>query len=385
MNSKEVAEIKKLLNKAEDSTIRICGCYVAGEEKKKLTYINDYLSNLPEEDQHKFVEILKKTLSGSIGKNLYNLEFTNESESDGGQQQSLMALRESELRSEEALDGYYDFVIDKFDYVGNYLIVVIYDVYDIPVKTKDNMELDDAVETFRFLISCVCPVNLAKPALSYHEETNSIENRTRDWIVEPPCMGFMFPAFNDRSTDIHSLLYYVKSVKNMFPEFIEDALGCGQAVPAVFEKQVFQEIIEDVVVNQPDYEVVEIVRNANENIKDLIEQNTYDSPVVLNKEDIKEILSKSGIEDDDLEKVDAKFEKELGNDMEFSAENIQEKRNFQVKTNDVTINVKPENAGIVKIQMVDGRKCLVIPMDDNVEINGIVSKVREELEKNTEE
>ncbi|MGN1319111.1 MAG: DUF4317 family protein, partial [Lachnospirales bacterium] len=295
-------------------------------------------------------------------------------------QKSLIALRDSELKNNEILEGYYDYIIEKFDFVGNYLILVMYDAYNVPVKTKDNLKMDDAVEVFRFTITCICPVNLSKPALSYHEDTNSIENRTRDWVVEPPCAGFMFPAFNDRSADVNSLLYYVKSAKDMHSNFIVDALGCEEAVPIEMQKQIFNDIIGDVVINQPDLEVVEVVRNVNENLREMIDNNTSDEPVILDKKDIKNILSQSGVKEEILEKVDEKFEKELGEDMTFNANDIQEKRKFEVKTNDVTINVKPENSAIVKIKMIDGMKCLVIPMDDSVEINGIISKVRAELE-----
>lgn len=381
MINKEILEIKKLLNKAEDSSIKLCGCYVAGEEKKKLTYINDYISNMPDDDQHKFVEILRKALSGTLGKNLFNLDFTPEAENEGGRQSFLLALRNSELKDNELLDNYYDSVIEKFNLAGNYLILVMYDVYGVPVKTKDNIKLDDSEEMFSYIISCICPVNLAKPALSYHEETNSIENRTRDWIVDMPCAGFMFPAFNDRSTDIHSLLYYVKSPSSMYDDFVTEGLGCGEAVPAQFQKEIFNDILADVVVNQPELEVVEVVRNVNDSITEIMENNTSDEPVIFDKQDIKNILSQSGVAEELMEKVDLKFEKELGEDMKFIADDILEKRKFEVKTNDVIINVKPENSSIVKIRMIDGMKCLVIPMDDNVEINGIVSKIKEELEK----
>ena len=141
MISKEVLEIRKLIKKDSDSSIRVCGCYVAGNEKEKLTYINDYLSNMPDEEQNKYAELLKKTLSGSIGKNLHNLEFTKEAEEEDGQQRSLLALRAGELKSQEALDNFYDFVIDKFDYVGNYLILLMYDTYDVPTKGKDSKRL----------------------------------------------------------------------------------------------------------------------------------------------------------------------------------------------------------------------------------------------------
>jgi hypothetical protein len=154
MISKEVLEIRKLIKKDSDSSIRVCGCYVAGNEKEKLTYINDYLSNMPDEEQNKYAELLKKTLSGSIGKNLHNLDFTKEAEEEDGQQRSLLALRTGELKSQEALDNFYDFVIDKFDYVGNYLILLMYDTYDVPTKGKDNVTMDDSSEVFQYIVCC---------------------------------------------------------------------------------------------------------------------------------------------------------------------------------------------------------------------------------------
>lgn len=385
MINKEIQEIKKLIKKETDSSIKVCGCYVAGNEKQKLTYINDYLSNMPEEEQNKYAELLKKTLSGTLGKNLYNLDFTREAEENGGQQSSLLALRAGELKNQEALDNFYDYVIDKFDYVGNYLILLMYDNYDVPVKTRDNIKMDDSSEVFQYIICCLCPVNLSKAGLSYHEEKNAIEPRNRDWVVDPPCMGFMFPSFNDRSTDIHSLLYYVKAPKDMYSNFITDGLGCTETIPAENQKQMFKDIVEHAIINQPDYEVVEVVRDINENLGEMIENNVKDTPVVLKKDDVKNLLLKSGVKEDDLEKIDRKFQEELGEDMEFIADNIQEKKKFEVKTNNVVINVKPENSNIVKIKMIEGRKCLVIPMDNNVEINGIMSMVREELEKDCTE
>lgn len=385
MINKEILEIRKLIKQDDNSTIKICGCYVAGEEKKKTTYINDYLSNLPESDQHKFVEIIKKTLSGTLGKNLHNLEFNKEACNDNGQQSAFLQLLNTELKSNELLERFYDHIIENFSFEGNFLILIAYDVYDVPTKTKDNIKLDDSTEVFKYIICSICPVNLSKAALSYHEETNSIENRIRDWVVETPCAGFMFPSFNDRSSDIYNLLYYVKNVGEMYSEFIVNGLGCEETVPAEHQKQIFQDIIEEVVVNQPDYEVVDIVRDINENLTEIIENNTYDEPVTLDKNDIKNLFKNSGIKEEDLEKIDKKFEEEFEEDMVFDADSIQEKKRFELKTNAVTLNVKPENSHIIKVKMIDGIKCLVIPMDDNVEINGIVSKIKEHLENMNEE
>lgn len=171
----------------------------------------------------------------------------------------------------------------------------------------------------------------------------------------------------------------------MYSEFITEALGCTETIPSADQKQMFKDIIEQAIVNQPDYEVVNVVRDINENLTEMIENHSGDEPVTLGKEEIKNLFQASGVKEEDLEKVDTRFADELGEDMRFNANDIQEKRKFEVKTNNVVINVKPEDSNIVKIKMIDGRKCLVIPMDNNVEINGIMSIIKEELEKNSEE
>ena len=78
MIKKEINEIKGLYKLEECSIARICGCYVDGE-KNKITKINQRFLNLPEEEQHKYFEIFKKTLSGTTGKNLINMQFTTDS------------------------------------------------------------------------------------------------------------------------------------------------------------------------------------------------------------------------------------------------------------------------------------------------------------------
>lgn len=378
MINAEVLEIKKRIKKDDDSTVKIRGCYVTGSEKEKVTYISDYLSNLPEEEQHKYIELLRKGLSGTLGKNLLNLEFDNES--DESPQQSLLGLRASEFKSPEVLDSFYDYIIDNLDYVGNYLILLMYDSYDVPVKTSDNIKMDDSTEVFNYILCCICPVNLSKPGLSYHEDTNQIQNRDRDWVVDPPCVGFMFPAFNDRSTDIHNLLYYVKSTKELYPEFMTDGLGCKEKIPSDQQKQIFQSIIEETIINEPGYNLVEVVRDINENLVEMIDNNVSEEPVVLDKDGVKDLFKRSGIQEELLEKVEKKYTEDIGENIELIADSIKEDKSFEVKTNDVVVKMKTSNADNIKIKMVDGRKCLVVPIDTDIEVNGIMSRIKEELE-----
>lgn len=191
MIKKEISEIKRQFTPSNCSITRICGCYVDGEKNKKTEFKEAFLS-LPEDDMFKYFEILRKNLSGTLGKNLLNLEFPLDSEMEGCPQEFLLKLRNSRLQDDEILDAFYDRIIETYDYVGNYLILLIHDAYDIPGKTSDGIEMEDASdEVYSYIMCSICPVDLSKPGLSYDELENSFKNRVRDWVVGMPEMGFL--------------------------------------------------------------------------------------------------------------------------------------------------------------------------------------------------
>lgn len=380
MNHSEVLEIRKRFTKTAVSAHRVTGCYVTGDDKQIRTYVDEMFLNLEEEEQFKYMELMKKSLSGTMGKNLLNLSFTNEAELEGGVQRSLIALRDSELKNQEMLDSFYLQVIENYDFAGNYLILLVYDAYDVPVKTEDNIKLGDSEEVYAYVLCMICPVNLSKPGLSYHEEENRIANRTRDWVVEMPETAFLFPAFNDRSTDLHNLLYYVKDTDELHEELISGVLGCGEKLPSDKQKKAFKEIVTEVLNEVPEYDTFEIVKAMNDTLTEMTEDLLVEEPVMLNKDGVKELFLKSGLKEEHLEVVEEKFTEAVGAEAELEAESLTDKKKFEVKTNDVHIQVKPENSDLIEVRILDGRKCLVIPMDVDVEVNGIVRRIREEFD-----
>lgn len=225
MEKKEILELKRRMKKDNVSFTRVAGCYV-DSQKNKLSLINENFLALEEEDFFKYLEIAGKILSGKLGNNLLNMEFPLTAEEKGSPQQVLMALRASQLKDENLLDAFYDHVIDTYDYPGNYLIVLFHDAYDVMKRGSDNVFQDESEEVYEYLLCAICPVDLSKPGLSYHENEKVIGARIRDWVVGLPESGFLFPAFNDRSTDIHSTLFYTKNAKAPHTEFIENGLGC---------------------------------------------------------------------------------------------------------------------------------------------------------------
>lgn len=380
MNKKEISEIKKQFTPSHCAITRICGCYVDAEKEKKAQMKEMFLT-LPEEEMFKYFDIFRKTLSGTLGKNLVNMEFPIEAEDFGGAQAFLMSLRESQLNDPNLLDEFYDKIIESYDYGENYLILLIHSVYDVPGKTTDGLEMEDASdEVYDHILCAVCPVKLSKPGLSYQAETNSFHDRIRDWIVELPEVGFLFPAFNDRSTDIHNLLYYTKNPEDLRSSLVDGLLGCVLPLTAKSQKETFQTIIEDTLGSDCDYETI---RNIHENLHEMIEEKKEEpEPLLLDKTDIKNLLAGSGVQPEKLEDFEKHYEASAPEPVPFMASNIANTRKFEVKTPDVIVQVNPARSDLVDTRIIDGRQCIVIEINDAVEVNGIPvrfsSKKREE-------
>ena len=369
MNKKEILEIRKQFTPANCAITRICGCYVDHEKNKKLESKDAFLS-LPEEEAFKYFDIFKKTLSGTVGKNMLNMEFPIDAEMPGGTQEFLLKLRNSKLEDDMLLEEFYDKVIATYEYAENYYIILIHAMYDIPGKTSDDLEMFDASdEVYEYLLMSICPVSLSKAGLCYNAEDNRIEDRIRDWIVDMPDKGFLFPAFNDRSTDLHSMLYYTKKSSDLQPEMIDQLLGAKMPMSADDQKESFQMIIEDTLGEEGDYETV---RNIHETLNDLIEEHKEEpEPLALDMTEMKKVFEQSGVDAEKMENFERNFEENAGEKATLLASNITETKKFNIETPDVVIKVNPDRADLVETRIIDGRQCLVIPVDDHIEVNGI--------------
>lgn len=404
MNKKEVAEIKRRLKKENCTIQHMCGCYVDAEKNKLVTFSQKFL-NLEEDEFYKYLEIAGKALSGTLGNNLLELEFPIDEEAVGGRQQILMALRASKLEDDALLDTYYDLIIDSYDYVGNYLITLYYDVYDVPLKGTDELAMDESDEVYEYLLCCICPVALSKPGLGYLEGEHRIGARIRDWVVGPTDTAFLFPAFNGRATDIHSTLVYTKNAKEPHEEFWANGLGCGTKRTATQKRDAFENMVVQ-TLGPDDEETKDTVLEVQQNLNDFIlvekEKVDKDEPILLDGEMITEILTDAGISEPKAEKIKASYEsffedtlpdaQELldakaikNNEVRVEKKQLQEKvvdltkklEDAGVITSDgtdidVVVKVTPEKVEEIHTAFVDGKRCLVIPMeeDEEAKING---------------
>lgn len=404
MNKKEVAEIKRRLKKEACTISKMVGCYVNSSKDKVCTFNESFLS-LEDEELHKYLEIANKTLSGTVGNNLIELEFPVEAEENGAPQQNLMALKKSGLEDENLYNAFFDHIIETYDFVGNYLILLYYDNYDVMVKTSDNMKLDESEETYEYIICSICPVMLSKPGLGYREDEHRIGARIRDWVVGPTDSGFIFPCFTDRSSDIHSIMMYTKKADDPHKELWEMGLGCASKLTTQEKKNAFTNILAQTI--GPDKEdtsdiIVDIQANLNDYIEEKKEVVREDDDIVLDSEAVEEILKDVPISEEKSEKITKNYEEFFkeslpnaeeildtkvlkNNELRLEKKSLQErvadltsqlKESGVVgedgKENDIIVRVNPEKIEQISTTFLDGKKCIIIPVDDGEKatING---------------
>ena len=370
MTRKELNEIKSQYTLEDCGILRLCGCYVDGE-RNKITQFNENFLNLPEEEKHKYFDIFKKTLSGTPGKNLVDMKFNVDAYADEGARTFLMNLRDSGLKDDRLLNEFYDRIINNYSYVGNYLILLINQVYDIPAVTTDNIEMDDASdEVYSYILCSICHVNLSKPGLGYDEEDNNFHDKKQNHMVDVPDVGFLFPAFNKRSADEDMTLFYTKDVSEFEDGLIDCLLDCAVPLPAKQQKETFTSLVNEALGEEAD---LGIVKNIHENLEQIIEEKKQESPapVMLDKTEMKDLLEKSGVKEEKLENFEEHFEMAAGEHGKLVASNVSSGKKFEVKTPDVVIKINSDKTDIVSTQVIDGRQCLVIQIDERLEVNGI--------------
>ena len=385
MINSEILEVRKQFKHENCTITKVSGCYVDGEKTIKTKFTESFLC-MPEEETFKYFEIFKKTLSGTVGKNIMNMEFPISAEFNGGTQECLLRLRDSELKDDILIDEFFEKVVQLYDHVGSYLILLLFAAYDVPGKTKDKILMDDASEeVYRYILCSISPVNLSKPGLCYDTDSNQIQKRIQDWVVAAPNNGFLFPAFNDRSTDIHSVLYYSKDCEELHSDFVNQLLGCEIPMTAGTQKETFQTLIKETLGEDCDYE---IVRNIHEKLNEIIEDHKLQEiaePLTLDQFEMRNLFTDSGVEEEKLVDFDKSYEKVAGEKVSLLASNLASTKVFEVKIPDVIIKVNPERTDLVQTKMVDGRRCLVIEINDQVEVNGIAVRTSVSSANNSNE
>ena len=371
MNRKEINEIKGLFTLENCGIQSLYGCYVNGE-KEKVASFGGFFKDLPEEEQHKYFEIFKKTLSGTYGKNTVDMKFTVDAYGEGCGRNRLIKLRDDELKNKEDLEDFYDKIIANYYYTGNYVIFIMNQNYDVPKITGDGIKQDDdSDELYRYILCSICHVNMSKAGLGFDENSKEFHNAIQCHMVDQPDIGFVFPAFTARSEDEDGLLFYTKDTSDFQDAIIDSVLNCEIPMPAATQKETFTELVSETLGEDADYETI---KNIHENLTEMIaEQKKEKTGEVLSidKTEAKAIMERSGVKEENLKEFDAKFDEKVGENGRLMASNIVPAQRFEVKTPDVIVKIKADKTDLVETRIIDGKQCLVIQIDERLEVNGI--------------
>ena len=371
MTEREIAEIRRHVKREKSNISRILGCYV-NERGEIISMFEQSLGLLSQEETEQYLTLLKKTLSGTAGKNLIDISFRTKQVMDSEEHKLLMALRKSALKDEEAVYEFYQRVIKAINLEGNYLILLAHDNYDVPFRSKDGDKQQDASsEVFSYIMCSICPVKLTQPELSYCAEEKEFHNNKAGWIVAAPALGFMFPAFDNRAANIYNALYYTKSVEENHAELIDAIFHTDIPMPAAEQKATFQAVLSNTLENDCSFEVVQTVHEELSGMIDLHKESKEDQPLVISKDQVKSVLQSCGVSDARIETFAEKYDEEFGEDAEVRPRNIIDNKKFEIRTPDVVISVNPERSDLVETRIINGSKYILICADEGVEVNGV--------------
>lgn len=371
MNEKEIAELRRRFRADKSSISRVRGCYV-NEKREIISQFDQSLGILGQTESEQLLSTLRKTLSGTLGKNLLDIPFDTRQVVEGDQHKLLMTLRNSALRDEEAVSAFYQRVIQSLDLEGNYLILLVQDDYDVPYRSKDDQRQDDASsEVFRYILCSICPVKQTKEALSYYVYENAFHSISADWVVSAPEMGFLFPSFDERSTNLYDALYYCKDTSQTHPDFVEAVFHAPAPMPAAEQMETFQTLLEDTLSDECRYQVVQSVHGQ---LREMIEEhkaNKVEEPLVVDKGTVRRVLEHSGVSEEHVEAFEERYDDAFGADADLSPRNLVDTKQLEITTPDVTIKVSPDRGDLVETRLIDGARYILIRAEEGVAVNGV--------------
>lgn len=373
MNQRELNELRRRFKLDRTAISKVYGCYVSSS-RQIISYVDAPLGLLSQEEQEMYLNLLKKSLSGALGRNLIDIEFSTRQVADSDEHRLLQTLRQTELQDPNARESLYRRIIDAIDMgESSYLILLAADTYDVPHRSRDDQEVPDGSDTvFRYFVCAICPVKDPTLALQYSDQDKEFRGSSTGHIALPPVLGFLFPAFDDRSANIYNALFYSKDTAQLHQEVI-DAVFCIQNAPMSPQEQqnVFTSALTETLEKDCSYDVVQAV---HEQLRGRIQEHKDSrdpEPLTLSVREVGDVLTGSGVPEEKAEAFQEACRRQYGQDAALNPRNIIEAGKFQITTPEVKITVPPEYSYMVETRIIDGRRFILIPADDGVEVNGI--------------
>lgn len=366
MIQSEINEIKKTLKFTDCSIQKLTGCYVDIEKNMHIMTNSQFLC-LPEEEQHKYFALIKKGLSGKIGRNLINMSFDGEELKE--KKKFMQSIVASELKDDNLMEKFFETIRDSYSYVDNYYIMVIYGAYDVPGRTSDGITMDDASdEIYNFTLTLLCPMKPSKAGLTYNAKENILENASRTVLLEQPLNAFLYPAFTDRHMDIHNILFYTKNVNEIDEKLVDGLFGLKAPTTARVMSESFTEAVSAIPTLN-----FEAAKNLCTNVCERQQEAKEDEyKSTMTKSEVVNMLEASGIKEEDLVQFEKTIEKNITEQGNIVTSNMIEKNNKLTVNTGLTEIVMPiDCTNGIEVRKIDGKNCLVIEINDELTVNGM--------------
>ena len=381
MNDKEIGEIRRHMRRDRSNMTHIYGCYV-NDNEEIISEFRQSTGMMPENEGDKYFALLRRTLSGAIGKNLIDITFKTSQVADSPEHKLLMGLRESKCNDEELRAEFFKKIIDTVVIEGNYLILLGCDTYDVPFKSKDDShQRDQSEEVYTYILCTICPVKQTKANLHYVPEEKLFHDGAMNQMVSAPALGFLFPAFDDRSTNIYNALYYTHDVKNGQDALIEALFNTPVPKPAAEQKKSFEALLTTSLGEECSLDVVQTVHDQISQRIEMHKEAKVPEPLMISKEDVKEVLTSCGVSEEHLAKFSVDYDEVFGFEADLHPKNIIDNKHFELKTPDVVIKVDPTRSDLIETRIIGGVKYIMICADEDVEVNGVSINIKDEVKE----
>lgn len=372
MNQKELNELRRRFRPDRSSIRTIYGCYVSGS-RQVISWLEAPLGLMPQEEQELYLGLLKKSLSGTLGKNLVDIVFSSWQVADSEEHRLLQTLRRTALQNRDAREALCQKLIDAVDLDGSsYLILLAADAYDVPRRGKDgSLQREASDEVFQYIVCSVCPVKTPTPALSYCAGENEFHRTAAGQTAAAPELGFLFPAFDDRTANIYNALFYTKNAACLHQEVIEPLFRVEPPMSAAEQKEIFNGALTQTLEKDCSYDIVQAVHEQLCARIEAHRESKDPEPLTLSAGEIARILTDNGVPAEKADAFRAECERQYGSAAALNPNNLIESKKFEVATEEAKLHVAPENSSLIEARVINGRKYILIPADAGVSINGV--------------
>ncbi|MCL6605299.1 MAG: DUF4317 domain-containing protein [Paenibacillus sp.] len=379
MNKKEVAHIRKQFKLDHDmlKIFDILNVYIMKESSEIYHYECMPFELVDREKQELYIGNFKKLLTGELDQKMFELKFHEEAEEptkvllhqgmvtgDSEVWQDLMLLLVDRMIKDTKLER-------------DTVVTFVRGQYFRPTKSRnDEAEESEKNEMFGHPF-ILCSVNTTEPQrkslLFDYAEREFKYNIIVDPIIKlsTPEQGFFYPSVTDNASDINRVLYCSGKANEPNHHFIDHVLNAEKTVTAKEERVIFEEIVKEVAGDQFD---VLTLAHVYEEIHQVIESNEEEEAPKLDFRDIERVLTVSGVENLTAEKVERAFETIVDDrNYELKASSVIPKfttKSIKIETKVATIAVSPQDLRYVKQVNYQGKRCIMIEIDEDVVIEG---------------